>query len=172
MNIFVLDESPVAAAKDHCDKHVVKMVVETAQILSTVHRMNGYVGGELFRATHVKHPCTVWAGETSGNYMWTYMLFWALCDEYTARYGKVHAASRLLEPLRFPPGDLPVGGRTPFVQAMPEDVRGPDAVAAYRDYYRIYKRRFAAWRYSPEPMWWSEKPKRRRRKLLLPFSLR
>ena len=39
MNIFVLDRNPVIAAQMQCDKHIVKMIVESGQMLSTVHRM-------------------------------------------------------------------------------------------------------------------------------------
>jgi hypothetical protein len=156
VNIFVLDEKPTVAASYHCDKHVVKMILETAQMLSTIHRNHGYVGDELYKATHAKHPCTVWAGETAENYSWTYQLFVALCDEYTLRYNKIHATSRLLEPLSWMPEELPDDRLTPFAQAMPEDVRGPEAVAAYRAYYRTYKRDIATWRYTPVPEWWGQ----------------
>lgn len=154
MNIFVLDEKPTLAAKYHCDKHVVKMVLETAQILSTVHRVYGHDSDELYRATHAKHPCTVWACESSANYAWTYDLLVALCNEYTLRYNKIHATARLLEPLSWMPDELPEVGLTPFAQAMPDDVKGPQAVLAYRAYYRKYKRDIATWRYTKEPEWW------------------
>ena len=154
MNIFVLDENPTRAAEYHCDKHVVKMILETAQMLSTVHRKYGYDGDELYRATHANHPCTVWAGQTADNYSWTWRLFVALCDEYTLRYNKIHATARLLEPLSWMPEELPETGLTPFAQAMPDDVKGPEAVLAYRAYYRKYKRDIAVWNYSDAPEWW------------------
>jgi hypothetical protein len=156
MNIFALDQNPYKAAVFHCDKHIVKMVIETAQILSTVHRKCGYDGDELYRKTHANHPCTIWAGENVGNYEWTWQLFVALCDQYTLRYNKIHASSRLLEPLSWMPDELPDGELTPFAQAMPDDVKGKDGVAAYRAYYRKYKADIAVWRYSLEPYWWSE----------------
>ena len=156
MNLFVLDEDPAVAAEYHCDKHVVKMILETAQILSTVHRKYGYDGDELYRKTHANHPCTVWAGESTENYRWAHDLFVALCDEYTLRYGRVHASQRLVEPLAEPPAGVSHGKLTPFAQAMPEDVRGDNAVEAYRRYYMTHKATIARWAHGPKPPWWAD----------------
>jgi hypothetical protein len=112
MNIFVLDESPIVSAQEQCDKHVVKMIVESAQMLSTAHRMldgeqerrrskSGKTmskywklpderEGLLYKAVHMGHPCTVWSMESRANYVWHYIHFVALCDEYQYRYGKKH----------------------------------------------------------------------------------
>ena len=118
MNIFVLDSDPVKSAQMMCDKHVVKMIVESAQMLSTVRRM---LDGELtkipsksgktmvkhwkladsddkvlYKAVHMGHPCTIWTAESAANYDWHYQHFMALCKEYTYRYGKVHSTEILL----------------------------------------------------------------------------
>ena len=154
VNIFVLDEKPSVAARYHCDKHVVKMILETAQMLSTVHHKHGYDGEELYRPAFHRHPCTVWVGDSAANYSWTYQLLSSLCSEYTLRYNRIHATARLLEPLSWMPEELPDEPITPFAQAMPEDVKGPEAVAAYRNYYLKYKRRIAVWRFTEEPEWW------------------
>lgn len=155
MNRFVLHEDPKTAARYHCDKHVVKMILEEAQMLSTVHRMYGYEGDELYKATHAKHPCTVWAGESRENYEWAYSLFAELCDEYTLRYNKIHKTSRLLEPLWSVPADIPDVPMTPIPQAMPDDVKiDGEPIKAYRNYYIVYKSRFAVWRYTDAPDWW------------------
>lgn len=157
MNRFVLDRNPVKAAYMHCDKHVVKMILEEAQMLSTVHRRYGSTDDRLYRATHVKHPCTLWAGETQANYRWAYQLLVSLCAEYTWRYGgKKHATERLLDVLRDPPAGLPAGPLTPFPQAMPDHLRGPDPVEAYRRYYIAEKARFARWTVQRTPHWWPE----------------
>ena len=109
MNIFILDNNPVKAAQMQCDKHVPKMVVESGQMLSTVHRMldgkmerrlskSGKVRVQywkladdreniLYKACHFNHPSTIWTRESIENYMWHYNHFAALCDEYTYRYG-------------------------------------------------------------------------------------
>lgn len=115
MNIFVLDDSPVEAARLQCNAHVVKMIVESAQMLSTVHRMLDGVqtrkpskSGKtmskywtlpderediFYKAVHMHHPCTVWTAESNNNYNWHYVHFVALCDEYTYRYGKIDRKS-------------------------------------------------------------------------------
>jgi hypothetical protein len=138
----------------HCDKHVVKMIVEEAQMLSTVHRQHGYDGDELYRATHAHHPCTVWAGASAANYAWAYQLLVELCGEYTHRYGRVHATARLLRPLAAAPASVPQLPLTPWPQAMPDHLRGDDPVEAYRQFYRVGKARFARWTARPAPDWW------------------
>lgn len=154
MNRFVLDKDPQIAAQYHCDKHVVKMILEEAQMLSTVHRQCGYDGDELYKSTHKHHPCTVWAGETTSNYSWGYSLFVALLNEYTFRYNKIHASYRLLDALAYPPSAVPIGELTEWPQAVPEDVRCEDPVEAYRAYYRKHKAHFAGWRVRDVPEWW------------------
>lgn len=154
MNRFVLHEDPNVAATHHCDKHVVKMILEEAQMLSSVHRRYGSTDERLYRATHAKHPCTLWAGETAGNYRWAYSLLVALCREYTHRYGKQHATERLLSVLAEPPVGLPDGPRTQWPQAMPDDLRGDDPIEAYRAYYVRDKAGFAKWTSRPVPEWY------------------
>lgn len=154
MNRFILDTDPVVAAEYHCDKHVVKMILEEAQMLCTVQRRYGATNDDLYRATHANHPCTLWAGSTKQNYRWAYKLLVALCEEYTHRYGKVHATSRLLGVLQNPPQAMPEGDLTPFAQAMPDDLRDLDAVRAYRQYYVQEKSGFARWTNRPVPEWY------------------
>ena len=89
MNIFVLHTDPEKAATMMCDKHVIKMVLETAQMLCTIAHGMGYDGAP-YRSTHKNHPCTVWAAKTSSNWSWLLRHGFALCDEYTKRYGKNH----------------------------------------------------------------------------------
>lgn len=154
MNRFVLDYDPYVAAGYHCDKHVVKMILEEAQMLSTVQRKFGYEGEELYKAAYKNHPCTVWAGESNANYNWAYTLFVALLNEYTLRYNKIHSTARLIDALALPPKDIPIGKTTTFPQAMPEDVKSDDTVQAYRAYYLKYKSRFAKWKFTYAPEWW------------------
>jgi len=145
MNIFVLDLDPQVAAQMQCDKHVVKMVLETAQILSTVN-------GGPYKPTHSRHPCVLWAGSHEGNYRWLVAHGQALAQEYFERYGKVHASARVIELLADPRTTLQTGA-TPFVQCMPEEFRAQDPVEAYRAYY--HSKEFAAWnRGRAEPDWW------------------
>jgi hypothetical protein len=88
MNIFASFECPVKSAHYLDDKRLIKMILESAQMLSTTINLNGYVG--LYRITHINHPCTIWVRTSRWNYMWLVKHFKALCEEYTARYLKIH----------------------------------------------------------------------------------
>lgn len=180
MNIFILDNDPVIAAQMQCDKHVVKMVVESAQMLSTVHRMvdgvmerrpskSGsmlqyfYLDDDredlLYKACHFNHPSTVWTRESMHNYRWHYVHFAALCDEYTYRYGKVHSTdAKLRKALSKLPQNIPVKKMTPFKLAMasfPECIT-EDAVESYRNFYMTKQKRFTmAWTKRPQPEWFN-----------------
>jgi len=146
MNIFVLSLSPHMAAQFQCDKHVVKMLLESAQILSTV-------SGGPYKPTHSKHPCVLWAGAARDNYHWLVEHALELCREYTFRYGKTHRCESVILQLVSPPSSLPTGG-TPFAQCMPDEFRRPDPVEAYQAYY--HSKTFAAWNKSrPAPFWWN-----------------
>jgi hypothetical protein len=157
VNIFVLDESPRVAAEYHCDKHVVKMIVETAQILSTTHHV---LDGEeavpgIYKKTHANHPCCVWARESSENYSWLLSLGFYLAGEYKTRYKKTHKTSQVLDTLSSFPSHLPSGSLTPFALAMPEQYVTEDAVQSYRGFYIGEKARFAKWKYTEAPAWFS-----------------
>ena len=182
MNIFVLDENPVTSAKMMCDKHVVKMIVESAQMLSTAHR---YVDGDEFvsisrngrrikrwshhtdtpdsrirlhKSVMLNHPCPSWTRETAGNYAWLASHALALCDEYENRYEREHATRNLVEWLvEHYPKKVFGFHRTPFAQAMPDEYKVVgDAVAAYRAYYLGEKSRFAKWKNGNIPNWYRE----------------
>lgn len=152
MNIFRLDSSAKLAAQYHCDKHVVKMVLETAQLLSTAHG-----GGDgMCKPTHVNHPCALWASETAGNYEWLWCLGCELLGEYSRRYGRLHAYGPMLHgPLAKIPSKLFNTSwlQTPAPQCMPDQYKRDDAVAAYRGYYLGEKMGFAHWAHSATPRW-------------------
>lgn len=157
MNIFYLDTNPKICAQYHCDKHVVKMCIEYAQILSTAHRfLDGTLSIEktknnrnikrwlhpnesLYKSTHVNHPSSIWARESKENYIWLFNLYKNLCAEYTYRYNKIHGSSKLLDILEIPPTNIKQNGLTKVPQAMPEHLRTTDSVIAYRNYYKIEK---------------------------------
>ena len=68
MNIFVTNDCPIISAQALDNKRVVKMVLETAQLLSTAIFINSNVAYDnIYKATHIKHPCTIWAASTIGN---------------------------------------------------------------------------------------------------------
>lgn len=183
MNIFYLDPDPKRCAEMHCDKHVVKMIIEYAQLLSTAHRiLDGLptVGHSasgrrktvyrlpdhrdsiLYSATHVNHPSAIWVRHSYENYDWLNKMWLFLLEEYTYRYGKVHACARLSDDLWSAPTNIPKGvGFTEPTPAMPDDYKViGDSVQSYKNYYINAKSRFATWRgkiNSREvPTWYSE----------------
>ena len=164
MNIFRLHSYPEIAAQMHCDKHVVKMILETAQMLSTAHRV---LGSEkladdtgMYRTAHKNHPSCVWVRNDVWNYYWTVSLFAALCEEYTYRYGKYHVSERLLPDFQrhVPHGIEMKAQNMPFPQCMPDEYKvDGDPVAAYRKYYKGEKAYFAKWNKGREaPAWWDD----------------
>ena len=154
MNIFYLDEDPYQCAIAHCDKHCVKMILETAQLLSSVHWMTG--GEAPYKLTHKNHPSAVWARENLGNYRWLADLGVELCNEYTSRYGKVHKSTGIILDLALADPDIPEGEFTPPPQCMPDHCKHENTVQAYRNYYLIEKSYMAKWSHSEAPDWWKE----------------
>ena len=146
MNIFVLSTCPIEAANLQCDKHVVKMILESAQIMSAVAIKNGL--SSKYKLTHANHPCTIWAGKFRGNYEWLSIHALALCEEYTRRYGRIHKSQEVIEELLKVSKILPEGS-SEFVQCLPDELKDKDPIKAYRTYYRT--KRFAVWSKTPTP---------------------
>ena len=159
MNIFYLHRDPRVAARYHNDKHVVKMILESAQMLSTAHReLDGDVDDVIYRSTHKNHPSTKWARESYQNYMWLFDLFVALCEEYTHRYGKTHLTdTKLREVLRSAPRSIDRSRQfTQPPQCMPEGYKlEGNSIEAYRNYYMGEKSGFAKWSKRRKPLWWN-----------------
>lgn len=183
MNIFYLNSDPKVCAQMHLDKHVVKMILEYAQLLSTAHRVADGVEtqglsktgrkvkrwiitrGEnveernsvLYTATHINHPSAKWARHTQHNYFWLYNLLYELCLEYTHRYGKTHLVERkVLSTLALLPHNIPLGEFTPPWRAMPDEYKiGDDAIASYQNYYVGAKSKFAKWTKREIPDWYT-----------------
>ena len=186
MNIFYLDKNPVKCAEMHIDKHVVKMILEYAQLLSTAHRMidghetieKKYVNGSLparyrntkvwklnderdqllYKATHVNHPSAVWVRADYHNYKRLYSLFVATCDEYTHRYGKVHATDIKLRKILATPPNYKIDHQTKILTdptpAMPDECKIiGDVVGSYRKYYIDKKADMAKWTNREPPEW-------------------
>lgn len=177
MNIFFLDRDPRVAAQYHCDKHVVKMILESAQLLATAHRiLDGNMVVEankngrkmkrwrlddsresvLYTASHVNHPSAVWIRQNMDHYRWLYDLMYCLVVEYKHRYDdKYHKCEEMLGPLLDAPYNIDVTDWVDPPQAMPDDAKVPgDSVEAYRNYYRIHKRRMANWKIRGTPFWY------------------
>lgn len=153
MNIFYLDNDPYVAASMQCDKHVVKMILESAQLLSTAHHE---IDGEspAYKPTHKNHPSAVWVRQSGDHYAWLYAHMEGLGLEYTKRYGKVHRtilnhADSLLEP----PKGIPEVGFTDPPPCMPDEYKCTDIVTSYRNYYRGAKAYMAQWNHSEQPEW-------------------
>jgi hypothetical protein len=151
MNIFILHTNPSLAAEMLMDKHVVKMALETAQILSTIN-------GGPYRPTHEKHPCVLWAKETKGNYEWLVKHGLAICKEYTYRFEKEHKCEDVIGYLSEPLVIIP-DGVTPFTLCMPSEFKLKyldgtyKTVDSYRSYYKS-KSSFANWTKRNKPDWW------------------
>jgi hypothetical protein len=167
MNVFFLDRDPMVAAQAHCDKHVVKMILESAQLLSTAHRVldgtDGVLPDErndvLYKSTHKNHPSAVWVRRELDHYRWVHDLLYFLIGEFRYRYGKPHATERLQPYLLDAPHNIPMDG--PFImedppQCMPDDSKNPDTVLAYRTYYAKHKYHIASWKRRGTPEWWDE----------------
>lgn len=181
MNIFYLASDAEECAEMHCDRHVVKMLLEYSQILSTAHRYLEGIAEQklsdsgrkktvyslsdsresfLYAATHINHPSTVWARASYENYEWLYLMLYHLSEEYTHRYGKTHAIVRdgVMNALYYPPKTLEknryVKRFTEPTPAMPDKYKvRNDSIQSYRNYYIHEKASFATWKNREVPDW-------------------
>ena len=179
MNIFYLHEDPIQNAKWHIDKHIVKMPIEYAQLMSTAHRLldgEMYLGKTaigrnikrwklhderediLYKASHINHPSAVWVRESIENYFQMYKLYMAVLAEFTNRYGKVHGSSKPSIALIRPPSNIPMVKGTQLPQCMPEICKVKNnPILAYRNYYIVEKNSFASWKNREIPEWFQTK---------------
>jgi len=147
MNIFVTDPAPVKCAQDLPDKHVVKMPLETCQMLAIICSNKwGHGYGELHKKDGTpystdkgafrNHPCTIWANETLAHTWWLLAHGFALCEEYSHRYGKVHSCEKtILEAGHLIP--FTMDRPSYFVRAMPDEFKynqDIDTFTAYQNY--------------------------------------
>ena len=169
MNIFYLDKDPEIAAQMMCDKHVVKMILESAQMLSTAHRVldpPSELIEPMYKPTHKNHPAAVWVRESDANYKWLYDLWFWLAKEYWWRYDKIHKTwEKLYNKLSHTPLNIPSGSFTSPPLCMPDEYKIEtgnslnDAIESYRKYYIKDKSSFAKWGGIVEnmrqpPEWW------------------
>ena len=176
MNIFQVDEDPVIAAQCLVDKHVVKMILESAQLLSTAHRVLDGVEiegksqtgrkarrwilpdareGVIYMATHINHPSAVWCRESVENYLWLVEHFFGLMNEYIHRYNKVHKCNGEISfMLQSPPFNLKEYDKTEMPSCMAEEyIISDDPLTNYRNYYRIGKLNLHKWTNRQPPEW-------------------
>jgi hypothetical protein len=177
MNIFYVDSDPEVAARNMVDRHVVKMILETAQLLSTAHRVidgEEYVGQSqsgrkakrwrlsgnadniMYAATHINHPSAVWVRENSANYDWLYNHLLALGREYTYRYGRTHLTiDKLKDILKDTPENIE---QSKVMTTMPscmdkQYIVDLDPIVNYRNYYNYGKTDLLRWSNRPPPKW-------------------
>ena len=164
MNICVLDECPIQSAQMQCDKHIVKMPLETAQMLCAVFHRHGQGHLVPYREVHKNHPCTLWAGDSADNFCWLVQHGMELCFEYTRRYNKIHKCQQVIMDLRETDwGTLQYQDmeKTPHPQCMPDEYKSTElrihsnTVRAYRRYYVNDKKDIAKWEKGrPMPDWY------------------
>ena len=142
MNIFYLDSDPIVAARVQYNKHVVKMILESAQMLCTAHHhyaeLYDYQTFVPYKKAHYNHPSSIWCRQNSRQYYWLFHHMLALGDEYTKRYNKKHLSiTKCFDALKNCPVGMPLGGEfNEPPQCMPDEykVEG-DSIKAYWNYY-------------------------------------
>jgi hypothetical protein len=177
MNIFYVNSDPEVAARNMVDRHVVKMILETAQLLSTAHRvidgeeyvgqsqsgrkakrwrLSGNVDAIMYAATHINHPSAVWVRENSANYNWLYDHLLALGREYTHRYGRTHLTiDKLKDILKDAPENIEQSNvMTKMPSCMDKQyIVSLDPIINYRNYYNYGKTDLLRWSNRPPPQW-------------------
>ena len=165
MNIFILSWILENCAKYHCTKHVVKMILETTQLLSTCHHVinsdqaQAWTDQDLiYRKTHQNHPCSIWVRECKENYIWLCHLGLELCKEYAYRYDKQPTDHKCYSKLIFLINNVPElpsnnGVITLPKLAMPDQYKTTDPVLSYRTYYLNDKSQMLVWRKRSPPSW-------------------
>ena len=148
MNIFHLHTDPKICARYHCDKHVVKMILETSQMLSTAYRRVCGDDDNLYKTAYPKHPMTIWVGDSLENFKYALSLGEWLAIQYTYRYKKVHKSQKIIDYIRFHKLKNVVKNFTkvkftPPPQCMPDEYKHKDYITAYKQYYVGEKKRFA-----------------------------
>ena len=180
MNIFFIDSHPDQAAIYMMDKHIVKMPLESAQMLSTAHRLldgkltqsdskqvyllegESLLNSEIqnqkcYKVAHKAHPCTIWTIKTAGNYLYHLNFLVAMLKEYKRRYGRTHSVEKLLPFLKNIPKNISepsvLHKITPPPQCMPDKYKHEDLATAYRNFYAGEKFHFAKWKENDMPDW-------------------
>ncbi len=174
MNLFFLSYSIEEIAKFHCDKHVVKMLLELVQMLYTAHHCcESVLPANSYRIASKNHPMCIWIRTSESNYRFGTQLAIELSKEYTYRYNKVHSCDShldwlshnvpyigdkqwLIKPDTIFANDSKITnlGLTPVPLCMPPDVMNTTSVVrSYRNYYITYKKSFTLWKNRPIPHW-------------------
>lgn len=164
MQIFYVDSDPEKCAQALCNRHVIKQVLESAQILCTTHRYYSsdprpmyYKDVKFYKSTHVHHPCVRWCQQNITHYNWLVQHAKALCQEYTYRYNKRHKSQIIIELCGLFAPSMPKSLFIDPPQCMPDEYKRADStVYAYRDCYWLHKRNTMSmkWTRRNPPEWW------------------
>ncbi len=154
MNVFYLDENPELAVRFYVDRHILKMQIESCQMLCSAFWLQNLEAP--YKLVHKNHPCSKWCRHSLKNFNLLLKLAQNICYEYTFRYGKIHACSKILEwvdsnkrLLKFDSEEL-----TSVPLCMPDYCKTENAVESYRNYYNKEKRHLAKWTRRTVPHWW------------------
>ena len=157
MNIFFLDKTPEKSAQYLCDKHVPKMLLESAQMLSTaLHSHTMGISTGIYKEAYPNHPMTKWVGFNRDNFNWALENAMWIEGEYKTRFKKQHKSGKVIQCIIDNDyyKDIPEGDFTEPPQCMPDQYRNKNYVTAYRNYYRGEKT-FAKWEKGrKQPEWW------------------
>ena len=161
MNIFYLDKEPFVCAEYHYDSHINKMILESAQMMSTaiwelspVLAKSLYDNGKCYKPTHKNHPCSIWVRSSEKHWVWLKMLVYYLNAEKKRRFHTGdHKSYNLVWQLPYF-DELPNNGFVEPPMAMPKHLHTDDVVLSYRNYYMTEKRNMASWKTREKPEWW------------------
>mgnify|MGYP003340310448 FL=1 len=152
MNIFYLDKNPQKCAEYHNDKHVVKMILETAQLLCGAHWATG--GEAPYKLSHKNHPSAIWTRTNKENYKWLCLLGLELCWEYQSRYNKTHKTFEIIKWCNDNLPNIPDGEFFDPPPAMPDYCKiENNSILSYRNSYMTEKRSFSTWKTGEIPSW-------------------
>lgn len=157
MNIFCTNKDPVQSAREHSYRHVIKMILEYSQILSTAHRVidgNDCADSQgLYKSTHKNHPSSAWARQSVQHYQWLWECLNELHNIYEEHSGKVHAAKRILNALKQPPEALQDVGFTLPTLTMPDEFKAVAVFAGRCEAYQVYlDSKFKEWQTREKPL--------------------
>ena len=158
MNIFFLDKTPELSAEMLCDKHIPKMLLESAQMLSTaLHSHTMGISTGIYKEAYPNHPMTKWVGFNRDNFNWALENAMWIDEEYKTRFKKQHKSGKVIQCIIDNDyyKDIPDGFFSEPPQCMPDEYKDNNYVTAYRNYYKGEKEYFAKWEKGrQQPEWW------------------
>ncbi|RYF51626.1 MAG: hypothetical protein EOO38_02760 [Cytophagaceae bacterium] len=185
MNIFYLSDNLEECAEFHIDRHVTKMILESAQLLCMAlwsDKLFGYTPRALtpeeyaelktvmraepanmdertfvpYKAGHHNHPCSIWLRESAEHFYYLHNLANELQREAWYRGYNTHKSIGVINSLPLPQSTPDHGFKPPY-QAMPPELKTDDVLQDYRLFYMLDKAAIpATWRGRDKPFWWDE----------------